>query len=129
MRKYIWLLIPASILGAILWYIDVSWSRFMYDTGGYNCTPKTCLNGAIHNYNFNSGVGSIYIPFMLQVLSAIVLLWWHQQCHVSGCYWPRLPHKTEAGDYACWRHHPESRLSVERLHIRHHAAKAGNDAN
>lgn len=84
-----------------------------YATGSYN-TP-----GTPHNYNFNSGFGSVILPPVITVAGAGVLMWWHHQCHVSGCWW-YARRQTAAGDRACWRHNPGRRLTADELRRRHH---------
>jgi hypothetical protein len=115
-KRIFWVLVALATGAFTYWWPQIEhW--FSYGTGSYN-TP-----GSPHNYNFNSGWGSILEPFILQVLAAVALLWWHNQCHVDGCYWPSKRHKTAAGDSACWLHHPHKRLTREQLHLRHHEAK------
>jgi len=48
-----------------------------------------------------------------------VLVWWHHQCGVSGCYW-YARRTTAAGERACFRHHPHKRRTVQDLHAAHH---------
>jgi hypothetical protein len=94
--------------------IHCSWVT--YQTGG--CWPRGQPTLA---YNEESGFLSIVIPPLLSLLG-IVLLWaWHQQCHVSGCYWParRL---TAANERTCWRHSPHPKRTVHEIHAAHHAA-------
>lgn len=75
-------------------------------------------------YLFFSGWGSILLPWILQALTFGAILWWHHQCHVTGCFWPAR-RKTAARERACWRHHPERHRTVEDLHEAHRRAKAG----
>lgn len=114
-RKVFWVVVVAGSISTWLW-----WGPFehwiSYSTGSYN-TP-----GSPHNYNYNSGFGSIVESVGLTWLGIGIAVWWNNQCHVAGCYWPGLSHRTQAGDRACWRHHPESKLSAEKLRLRHHEA-------
>ncbi|HEY2641673.1 MAG TPA: hypothetical protein VGI66_17525 [Streptosporangiaceae bacterium] len=107
-------------------YFWTAWIRWeAYATGSYNCPKSGCPGGVAHNYNFFSGWGSDFIPSIITVLGLAVGYWWHNQCHVSGCYWLSLPHTTAAGDKACWRHHPHKRMTHELLLHRHRTARAG----
>lgn len=85
------------------------------------------LNMAGAVYAFWSGSGSVLIPMAVQMAIFLLLLWWHHQCHVTGCY--RYARRTTAaGERACERHHPEQARTVEDIHAAHHAAKARTES-
>lgn len=111
-RLLVTLLAAAVVALAVAWQLGVRrWLAF--ETGSQNTT------GAPHNYNFFSGFGSIILPPVLNGLALASVFWWHNQCHVAGClFYARR--KTAAGDRACWRHHPERRVTVAELRRRHH---------
>jgi hypothetical protein len=104
------------VLLAVFWRLGVQHWLAVY-TGSSN-TP-----GTPPNYNFNSGFGSILIPLAVQLAVFGAAFWWHNQCHVDGCYW-YARRKTAAAERACWKHHPHQRRTVEDIHAAHHAAKA-----
>ena len=113
------LVVGGSLALWVWWHPIEHW--FAHGTGSYN-TP-----GSPHNYNFNSGAGSIWIPVFATPAITLTGLaagfWWHHQCHVDGClrYARRV---TAAGDRACWVHHPDRVPLTERLlHARHHEVK------
>lgn len=128
MRKLWWLFpVAALVAAAVVFYHQ--WERWeAHATGSYNCPPAGdgCVNGVPHNYSFFSGWGSDFIPAIITVLGLLIVYWWHNQCHVSGCFWLGLPHPTAAGHRACFIHHPESKLTHVRLHEQHHKALAAD---
>ncbi len=89
-----------------------------YQTGG--CWPH---GQPTIQYNEWSGFLSIVLPWLLQATTFAAVLWWHHQCHVSGCYWPTR-RKTAAGERACWRHHPAPVRTAGDLCAAHEAALA-----
>ena len=117
------------VLPTVFWHAAEHW--IAHATGSYNCPPSGngngCINGTPHNYPFFSGWGSDFIPAIITVCGLLAGYWWHNQCHVSGCFWVGLPHRTAAGDRACFVHHPEAKLTHLRLHERHHAVLAADD--
>jgi hypothetical protein len=119
MRK-IWILpFCAGLAVVVLFY--PAWQYWIsHGTGSYN-TP-----GTAHNYNFYSGFGSDIIPAFLTILGLGIGFWWHNQCHVGGCFW-YARRTTAAGDRACFIHHPEGALTKVVLHARHHAARSDSD--
>ena len=109
--------VTAIVTVAITW--DLGLQHWLaYNTGSEN------VPGVAHNYNFPSGIGSIIIPPVLNGLALLAVLWWHNQCHVDGCYW-YARRKTAAGDLACWRHHPDRKLTVADIRQRHHLYLGG----
>lgn len=124
MRRRVFLLaVTGAIVFAAVWFYH-GWQHWLsHGTGSYNCPSSGCPGGSPHNYNFNSGFGSILLPPVITLAGLGIGLWWKNQCGIKGCYWPAR-RTTDAGDRACWRHHPHPHLTVELLHRRHHAAKA-----
>lgn len=128
MKKLIAWISPPVIIAFLWWYYWHQIEHWIaYATGSYN------TNGTAHNYNYNSGFGSIIEPPMITLLGIGAMFWWHHQCGVRGCYWYAW-RKTDAGDPACWRHHPHKGLTHADLLRRHREASssavrspAGND--
>jgi hypothetical protein len=116
--KKLWLL-PAAIAGVLAWYYWHQYEHWLaFATGSYN------VPGIAHNYNFNSGFGSIVLPPMITLTGIALGFWWHHQCHVAGCFWYARK-VTAAGDRACWIHHPDRKLTAHHIHVRHHEALNG----
>jgi hypothetical protein len=84
-------------------------------------------NEAGHPYAFWSGSGSVLLPWVMQAVTLGLLVWWHHQCGVDGCY--RYARRTTAAaERACRKHHPERRRTVRDIHAAHHAAKATSES-
>ncbi|MGH3300967.1 MAG: hypothetical protein ACRDOK_04615 [Streptosporangiaceae bacterium] len=125
--RYVSLALLAGLVFCAVFFWS-AWERWeAHATGSYNCPPGGCPGGVARNYNFFSGWGSDFIPSIITVLGLAVGYWWHNQCHVSGCLWLSLPHTTDAGDKACWRHHPHKKLTHELLLRRHHIARTATE--
>ena len=77
-------------------------------------------------YAWWSGSGSVLLPPILNGFALALVFWWHNQCHVTGCYW-YARRKTAAGERACWKHHPRQRRTAGDIHAAHHAAQARQD--
>ena len=109
------LLLASGVLAAAwyAWHPVVHW--IAYATGSYNTSASP------HNYNYNSGFGSIIEPPLITLAGVVALFWWHHQCHVGGCFW-YARRVTAAGDRACWKHHPENQLSASGMLRRHRVA-------
>lgn len=70
-------------------------------------------------YLFWSGAGGLLVDRALTAMALLAVFAWHQQCHVTGCYWPAR-RVTAANERACWRHHPHPRRTAADIHRDHH---------
>lgn len=116
MKSWQWLLVALLVLVglsalAVDWAVFASWSQYHFGfRNGDGNSP---------HYLFYSGFGSIIIPPVLNGLFIGLAFWWHHQCAVTGCL--RYARRTTAaGERACWVHHPERKVTVHDLHLRHH---------
>jgi hypothetical protein len=104
-----WIAAILLVASAVWWYHG--WQHWIsHGTGSYN-TP-----GSPHNYNYNSGFGSIWEPSALTLGGVAFMFYWHHQCHVTGCL--RYARRTTAaGERACWRHHPDRGKVITAAHL------------
>lgn len=78
--------------------------------------------GAGFWYNVWSGFGSVIVPLMVQALIALMLWYWHNQCHTQGCY---NVGKYKNGQWkACRKHLPHDLPTEEDLDATDHGSSA-----
>lgn len=57
-----------------------------------------------NQYATFSGAGSIFIPYLLQVLTFVPIYFYHHNCHYKGC--PRIGKHQHKHFKYCRKHHP-----------------------
>lgn len=121
LRSVTGIAVVAACISAIAvdWAALATWQQktFGFQNGGGNGS----------HYLFVSGWGSIILPPILNALAFLAVLWWHHQCHVTGCHW-YARRKTAAGELACFRHHPHRTRTYQDILDAHSEALANGRA-
>jgi hypothetical protein len=111
---------PVFVLGflfcLVFFYHD--WEHWLaYATGSYNCTPKTCPNGVVHNYNSFSGSLSDVGEYAVAtgVFTNAFVIWRAHTCQLHWWCWRHAAHELEGtGHKLCHVHHPDTRHGVKK---------------
>jgi len=120
------LLILAFLFCVFFFYPE--WQHWLsHSTGSYNCTPTTCPNGVVHNYNAFSGSISDVGEYTIAVgmFSNVAVVWRAHTCHMHWWCWRHAAHVLDGTEYKlCHVHHPDEKHNVKKAVARYQEIKA-----